>query len=201
MVWHHFQSPINIHLESEEQNPICYNCIILFHILVVINHNGYNEDTKIMISCRKNIPKLWWLCPTFWRVLGSQAGVFSYSSAPPTSLGSHLSLPEGQVHLCWSNSYEGRFSSQAEFVVHAQSLQSSWTLCNPMDDRLPGSSDCVILPARILKWVFMPSSKGSYWPSDQTRVSCIAGGFFTRWAIRETQGSGYVALNPYPPSC
>ena len=194
MVWHHFQSPINIHLESEEQNPICYNCIIPFHILVVINHNGYNENTKIMISCRKNIPKLWWLCPTFWRVLGSQAGVFSYSSAPPTSLGSHMSLPEGQVHLCWSNSYEGRFSSQAEFVVHAQSLQSSWTLCNPMDYSLPGSSDCVILPARILKWVFMPSSKGSSWPSDQTRVSCIAGGFFTTCTTWEALSHPYYSL-------
>ena len=87
------------------------------------------------------------------------------------------------------------------FAVHAGLLQSSRTLCNPVDYSPPGSSVHVILPARILEWVSMPSSKASSWPSNQTCVYCIAGGFFTSWAIRETQGSGYIALNPYPSSC
>ena len=30
-----------------------------------------------------------------------------------------------------------------------------------------------------------PSSSGSSWPRNRTGVSCIAGGFFTNWAIRE----------------
>ena len=38
---------------------------------------------------------------------------------------------------------------------------------------------------RILEWVAYPFSSGSYWPRNQTRVSCIASGFFTNWAIRE----------------
>ena len=38
---------------------------------------------------------------------------------------------------------------------------------------------------RILEWVAYPSSRGSSWPRNQTGVSCIAGGFFTNWAIRE----------------
>ena len=38
---------------------------------------------------------------------------------------------------------------------------------------------------RILKWVAWPFSSGSSWPKNQTGVSCIAGGFFTNWAIRE----------------
>ena len=38
---------------------------------------------------------------------------------------------------------------------------------------------------RILEWVAYPFSSGSSWPWNQTRVSCIAGGFFTNWAIRE----------------
>ena len=42
-----------------------------------------------------------------------------------------------------------------------------------------------ILQARILEWVVMPSSRGSSQPRDQTQVSCIAGKFFTSWAIRE----------------
>ena len=38
---------------------------------------------------------------------------------------------------------------------------------------------------RILEWVAYPFSSGSSWSRNQTRVSCIAGGFSTNWAIRE----------------
>ena len=38
---------------------------------------------------------------------------------------------------------------------------------------------------RILEWVAYLFSSRSSWPKNQTRVSCIAGGFFTNWAIRE----------------
>ena len=43
----------------------------------------------------------------------------------------------------------------------------------------------LILQARILEWVAISFSKGSSQPRDQTLVSCIAGRFFTIWAIRE----------------
>ena len=36
---------------------------------------------------------------------------------------------------------------------------------------------------RILEWVVYPFSRGSSWPRNRTRISCIAGGFFTNWAI------------------
>ena len=39
--------------------------------------------------------------------------------------------------------------------------------------------------SRILEWVAYPFSSGSSPPRNQTRVSCIAGGFFTNWAIKE----------------
>ena len=38
---------------------------------------------------------------------------------------------------------------------------------------------------RILEWVAYPFSSGSSLPRNWTGVSCIAGGFFTNWAIRE----------------
>ena len=38
---------------------------------------------------------------------------------------------------------------------------------------------------RILEWVAYPFSMGSSWPRNWTRVSCIAGGFLTNWAMRE----------------
>ena len=40
---------------------------------------------------------------------------------------------------------------------------------------------------RILEWVAYPFSSGSSWPRNWTGVSCIAGRFFTNWAIREAQ--------------
>ena len=36
---------------------------------------------------------------------------------------------------------------------------------------------------RILDWVAYPFSRGSSWPKNKTGVSCIAGRFFTNWAI------------------
>ena len=49
-----------------------------------------------------------------------------------------------------------------------------------------------ILRARMLEWVAVPFSRGSFQLRDQTQVSCILGGFFTSWATREAQeyGSG-----------
>ena len=35
---------------------------------------------------------------------------------------------------------------------------------------------------RILEWVAYPFCRGSFWPRNRTRVSCIAGRFFTSWA-------------------
>ena len=45
--------------------------------------------------------------------------------------------------------------------LHAKSLQSYPTLCDPMDCSPPGSSVHGILQARTLQWVAIPSSRGS----------------------------------------
>ena len=92
--------------------------------------------------------------------------------------------------------------------------QSCPTLCDPMDCNPPGFSVHGILQAGILESVAMPSSRGSCLPRDslpseppgkpknsrvgglsllqgssrprnRTENSCIAGGFFTKWATRE----------------
>ena len=39
---------------------------------------------------------------------------------------------------------------------------------------------------RILEWVACSFSSGSSRPRNRTGVSCVTGGFFTNWAIRET---------------
>ena len=74
-------------------------------------------------------------------------------------------------------------------------LVAQWcpTLCNPMDCGLAGSSVHEIVQARILKWVAILFSREFSWLKDQTRVSCIAGRFFTEiWA---TSGSHYSKIS------
>ena len=59
---------------------------------------------------------------------------------------------------------------------------------------LPGSSVHGILQARILEWEAIPLFRGSSRLRDQTRVSYIAGRFFTIWATRETRKSTVTAI-------
>ena len=58
--------------------------------------------------------------------------------------------------------------------MRAKSLQLCASVCNPMDCSLPGSSVHGILQARILEWVAVPSSKGSFRPRDRTYVSYVS---------------------------
>ena len=62
---------------------------------------------------------------------------------------------------------------KAESVTCSVMSNSLW----PMDWSLPGSYVHVILQARILGWVAIPFSRGSFWPRDQIYVSCITGRF------------------------
>ena len=81
-------------------------------------------------------------------------------------------------------------------AVHARakSLQSSRTLCDPMDGSPPGSSVLGILQARILEWVAVPASRGSSQPGDQTCVSCI---FCTGRCVFLTSATQFsISLHP-----
>ena len=78
--------------------------------------------------------------------------------------------------------------------------QSCLALWDPMDYSSPGPCAHGIFQARILEWVAISSSRGSSQPRDWTFVSCIAGGFFTCWALREawyTHISKHHTLNIY----
>ena len=81
----------------------------------------------------------------------------------------------------------------------AKSPQLRPTLCHPTDCSPPGSSVHRILQARILEWVAVPSSRGSFQPRDQTHISYITGGSLPLShqgspSIREVSGYGLVAL-------
>ena len=51
---------------------------------------------------------------------------------------------------------------------------------------------------RTLEWVAYPFSSGSSQPRNLTGVSCIAGRFFTNWAIREALAHSRYWLRLYP---
>ena len=76
--------------------------------------------------------------------------------------------------------------NEFQFQYFVKVTQSCPTLC---DSVVPG-----ILQVRILEWVAFPISRRSSQPRDRTQVSCIAGRFFTSWAIREAHSSG----QPFP---
>ena len=68
--------------------------------------------------------------------------------------------------------------------VHAKSLQSCWTLCDPMNCSLPDSPVRGIFQAIIQEWVAISSSRGSSHPRDWTcgsYVSCTGRRILYRW--------------------
>ena len=65
--------------------------------------------------------------------------------------------------------------------------QSCLTLCNPVDCSPPGSSVHGFSRWRILEWVTISFSRGSFRPRGRTRVSSIGGRRFNLWAPREAQ--------------
>ena len=70
---------------------------------------------------------------------------------------------------------------QKEYVkaaAAAKSPQSCPALCDPTDGSPPGSLIPGILQARILEWIAISYSRGSFRPGDQTDVSCIG-----RWIL------------------
>ena len=89
-----------------------------------------------------------------------------------------------------SSVYENSLGKNIEVDCHAL-LQGIF----PTQGSNPGLLHCrrILYPLshqespRTLEWVAYPFSRGSSQPRNRTRLSCIAGGFFTSWATREAQ--------------
>ena len=72
------------------------------------------------------------------------------------------------------------------FLCLACMLSHVWLFTTLLDWSLPGSSTQGVFQARVLEQVVIFFSRGFSCPRDRTPVSwvsCVAGGFFTRWAI------------------
>ena len=64
------------------------------------------------------------------------------------------------------------------YIVVVQLLSHVQLFCNPINYRAKGSSVQGISQARILDWVAIYFSRGSFQPRDQTSISCIG-----RWIL------------------
>ena len=82
------------------------------------------------------------------------------------------SVPEPDLTCDWLTYY----SSVCGRIDISEQLLDIKTSCKVMQE---------ILQARILEWVAYSFYSGSSQHRNQTGVSCIAGRFFTNWAIRE----------------
>ena len=94
------------------------------------------------------------------------------------------SLPGSSVH----GIFQARVLEWVAISFPMKVVQSCLTLFDPMDYTVHG-----ILQAKILEWIAVHFSRGSSQPRNRTRVSCIAGGFFTSWATREAGILEWVA--------
>ena len=97
-------------------------------------------------------------------------------------------FPEGRklhfIHLWIPDSGTSLMFKKANvwmlYKLKLKVSQSCLTLCEPMDS--PWNS-----LGQNTTWVAISFSRGSSQPTDQTQVSCVAGGFFTSWTTREAQ--------------
>ena len=104
-------------------------------------------------------------------------------------------LSERQFKPLWKYSLQWAFpefwtaqekeKANTELFVLCSVAQSCPALCDPVDCGPPGSSVHGILQARVLEWVAIPFSRGSFPSRDRTRVSCIG-----RWVLYRLSHQG-----------
>ena len=83
------------------------------------------------------------------------------------------------AHLFSSTAKVIHSALKGDVVVGLLAAQLCLTLCNPVDCSLAGPSVHGILQTRISERLAVSFSRGSSRLRDPTRVSCIAGNFFT----------------------
>ena len=158
------------------------HCPVFHHILIIPS-----KSVHIWYLFFNNIYLFTWL---YWVLAEACGDLVPRTGMKPSlpALLSHSVMSDSvtlRTIACQAPLSMGLFQARILRKKESEVTQSCLTLCDPMDYRLPGSSIHGIFQARILKWVAIPSSRGSSQPKDQTWVSCITGRFFTIWATGE----------------
>ena len=101
--------------------------------------------------------------------------------------------PRGSAEGYLNVSYPTLYNTWHEFIPSILGIYGGWVSEWKLLSRIwlfatPWTIHTVhgILQARILEWVAVPFSRGSFQPWDRTHVSNTAGGFFTSSATRES---------------
>ena len=85
-------------------------------------------------------------------------------------------------------------------IVVVQSLSHLWIFFDPMDCSLPGSSIHGISQAKLLEWVAISSSRGSFQPRDWTPVSCT-GRQILYWHLVQSLSRVWLFATPWITAC
>ena len=110
------------------------------------NRSSYRNSANFIIICTWELK---WNKTSY--VAGTQPTVHTFAKGTPSS-GNNMV----QLCMCVRSVASVTSNSLQPYDLRATRLLCPW-----------------ILQARILEWVAMPSSRGSSWTKDRTRVSCI----------------------------
>ena len=117
------------------------------------------------------LEEIFWLIPHYWKSESESCSVMSYS-LQPHGLYSPWVSPGQNAGVGSCSFLQGIFSTQG---LNPGLLHCRWILYQLSHQGSP----------RKLEWVAYPFCSRSSWSRNWTRVSCIAGGFFTSWVTRE----------------
>ena len=134
------------------------------------------------------------LCPWMWGISSKSRQCWTTTTTAPATL---LGLLYSESHSVVCNSlwphplYSPQNSPGQNTGVNTLSLLQGIFPTQGLNPGLPRCRRILyqLTPKgspRILEWVAYPFSSRSFRPRNWTRVSCIAGRFFTNWAIRES---------------
>ena len=125
-----------------------------------------------------------------WKVLHSTCNMHSICNMPapgnpidcsPSGSSVHGDSPDKKTEVGCHALLQGVFPIQGSNPGH---LHCRWIPYHLSHEGSP----------RVLEGVAYPFSRGTSWPRNWTRVSCITGGFFTSWATREAPFITYLSI-------
>ena len=132
-----------------------YSLTLVFWVIEITRLKKFVKSNLLLLICQF----------TFWIFQSESRSVMSNSLGPWNSLGQNTGL--GSLSLL-----QGSFLTQGS--------KPGLPHCGQILYQLSHKGN-----ARILEWVTYPFSRGSSRPRNWTGIACIAGRFFTNWAIGE----------------
>ena len=137
------------------------------------------DQAKTWRGVPNNWP-LYFLPSTYWMRILSDSAVKNLPTKPEMQV---WSQGQGDPQEKEMATYSSILAWEIPWTEEPGGLQSTGSQRVRHDLGLNNNSGYQGSP-RLRDWVTYPFSNGSSWPRNRTRVSCIAGGFFTSWATR-----------------